>query len=78
MKKEIQEITMPFKWQGWDGIDILLNYYYDVTFTEDFGTFKKGDVFESIMVDYQNGFIESYDKEGNVLKTQKIKWFPID
>jgi hypothetical protein len=55
-----------------------MNFYFDVEFTEDFGAFKKDDVFESIMVDLQKGLIEAYDKDGKILKSQKMKCVPID
>jgi hypothetical protein len=78
MEKQIQEITIPFKWQGWDQCDILLNFYFTVEFTEDFGVFKKGETFESISVDYSKGLIEAYGEKGeSVIKTQQMKFFPI-
>jgi len=78
MEKQIQEITIPFKWQGWDQCDILFNFYMGVEFTEDFGVFKKGERFESISVDYSKGIIEAYEENGeSVIKTQKMKFLPI-
>lgn len=77
-EKEVQETIIPIKWKSWDEFDILANFYFGVTFTDDFGSFKKGEVFESIMVDLQKGVIESYDKEGNVLRSQKMKCVPIN
>jgi hypothetical protein len=78
MEKEIQEITIPFKWKGWDAGDVLFNFYFDVEFTEDFGVFEKGDNFESIAVDYGKGIIEAYGEKGeSVIKTQQMKFFPI-
>jgi hypothetical protein len=77
-EKEVTEEIIPFKWKGWDEFGILMNFYFDVEFTEDFGAFKKDDVFESIMVDLQKGLIEAYDKDGKILKSQKMKCVPID
>jgi len=59
---------------GWDMVDTLINNYYGVTFTEDFGAFKSGDEFSVITINYWDGIIDGYNKEGNeVLKTQKFK-----
>jgi hypothetical protein len=77
-EKEATEEIIPFKWKRWDEFDILMNFYFDVEFTEDFGAFKKDDVFKSIMVDLQKGLIEAYDKDGKILKSQKMKCVPID
>ena len=78
MVKEVTEEIIPFKWKRWDEFDTLMNFYFDVEFKEDFGAFKKDDVFESIMVDLQKGLIEAYDKDGKILKSQKMKCVPID
>ena len=68
--------TLPIKVSGgWDSIDTLAHFYYKVEFTEDFGVFKAGELFNSISVDYSNGVIEAYSEEkGNedqVVKRQK-------
>jgi hypothetical protein len=41
-----------------DKQDVLHNTYYDVEFLEDFGSFKKGEKFSSINVNYGSGVIE--------------------
>lgn len=33
---KIQEITIPFKWSGWDQQDVLVNTYYKSEFVGDF------------------------------------------
>ena len=71
-----QEKTIPFTWEGWDIQDTLMNSYYNVEFTEDFGVFKKGDKFSSICVAYDEGFVEAYDEDGQVLNTQKYTALP--
>ena len=78
MEKEVQEVIIPLKWNGWDEVDILMNIYYNVTFTGDFGVFKNEEKFTSVLVDYQKGVIEGYDDAGEVLKTQKFKCLPIE
>jgi hypothetical protein len=79
MEKEFQEVIIPFKWTGWNEMDILMNSYYNVTFTDDFGAFKKNDTFSSITVDYQKGLVEGYNDDGSeVTKSQKFKCTPIE
>ncbi len=76
MKKET---IIPITWKGWDTVDLLVNNYYDVTFTADFGVFLVGDEFGTITVDYGNGLIEGYNIDGSVvLKSQKFIGFPQD
>lgn len=57
----IIEKTIPFQWVGWDQHDVLFMAFYDVEFVEDFGIFKKGEKFDSISVNYGEGWIEAYD-----------------
>ena len=74
----VQEIIIPFKWSGWDTQDVLLNSYYEVEFTEDFGAFNKGDIFSSISVDYGKGVVEAYSEDGTeVVKKQMFIAKPI-
>ena len=69
-----QEKTLPFKWKDWDEQDVLFNSYYDVEFTEDFGSIKSGEKFSSIAVNYGEGWIEAYSEDGlEVLKRQNFK-----
>lgn len=78
-EKEVQETIIPFKWNGWDEVDILMNTYYGATFTEDFGSFKKDEKYSSILVDYQKGLVEGYNEEGTeVIRSQKFKCSPIE
>jgi len=78
-EKEVQELIIPIKWKSWDEFDILANFYFDVTFTNDFGNFKKGENFRSMLVDYQNGLVEGYSEDGKeVMKSQKFKCTPIE
>lgn len=76
MKKET---VLPLTWNGWDQADVMIFQFYDVEFTEDFGTFKKGDKFSSISVNYSSGILEAYDEFGQeVVKSQKMVFTPID
>lgn len=79
MSKTIhQEKTLPFQWTGWDMQDTLILSFYEVEFTEDFGSINKGDKFSSISVDYEKGIIEGYDEEGEkIIVAQKFIGTPV-
>lgn len=73
-----QEKVLPIQWGGWDEIDICFVSFYDVTFTDDFGVFKKGDTYSSVSVNYQEGVIEAYNEEGTeVIASQSFNAKPI-
>ncbi len=73
-----QEKVLPIQWSGWDEIDILFVSFYNVTFTDDFGVFKKGDTYSSVSVNYQEGVIEAYNEEGTeVIASQSFNAKPI-
>lgn len=78
MSDKKQEKVLPIQWEGWDEIDILLFSFYNVTFTDDFGVFKKGDTYSSVSVNYQEGVIEAYNEEGTeVIASQSFNAKPI-
>lgn len=73
-----QEKVLPIEWSGWDEIDILFVSFYNVTFTDNFGVFKKGDTYSSVSVNYQEGVIEAYNEEGTeVIASQSFNAKPI-
>ena len=73
-----QEKVLPIQWSGWDEIDILFVSFYNVTFTDNFGVFKKGDTYSSVSVNYQEGVIEAYNEEGTeVIASQSFNAKPI-
>lgn len=76
MSDKHKEKILPIEWVGWDEIDVNSYCFYDVTFTEDFGLFKKDENYTDIMVDNQNGILEAY-KNGEVVVSQKFKCIPI-
>ena len=67
------EIIFPLNWTAWDKQDELVNTYYDVTFTDDYGVFKKDEKFSSVTIDYAKGFIKAYSSDG--LTVEKIQNF---
>lgn len=78
MSDKKQEKVLPIQWEGWDEIDILFFSFYNVTFTDDFGVFKKGDTYSSVSVNYQEGVIEAYNEEGTeVIASQSFNAKPI-
>lgn len=78
MSDKKQEKVLPIQWEGWGEIDILLFSFYNVTFTDDFGVFKKGDTYSSVSVNYQEGVIEAYNEEGTeVIASQSFNAKPI-
>jgi hypothetical protein len=53
--------------------DNLLNQYYNVRFSKDFGKFKSGEKAEMITIDFMSGTVKSYDKSGKkMIKKQKF------
>lgn len=69
-----KEFIFPITWNNWDEYDVLIFQYYDVTFIEDFGMFKKGDFAKFLSVNYEKGIIEEYNEDGTkVMKTQLFK-----
>lgn len=78
MSDKKQEKVLPIRWGGWDEIDILFFSFYNVTFTDNFGVFKKGDTYSSVSVNYQEGVIEAYNEDGTeVIATQSFNAKPI-
>lgn len=53
-----------FDWNGWDIVDTMSFSFYNVKFHNDFGPFKAGIIYGSLIIDYGNAFIEAYDKDG--------------
>ena len=74
----IQEITLPIKWVGYDQHEEMIFSYYEAIFTEDFGIFKKDELFSVISVNHREGIIEAYDDtEMRILKTQEFVGKPV-
>lgn len=75
----MKEKILPIEWTGWDENDVLSHNYYVVTFLADFGTFKAGETFNCISVDYGKGIVEAYNEAGtDVVKSQKFIAAPIE
>jgi hypothetical protein len=66
------ETILPIEWKSWDQADELVHVYYNVTFTDSFGVFFKGENLTAITVDYSKGIIEATAEDGtSVLKKQQ-------
>ena len=64
-----------FDWDGWDQMEIMDFLFYNVKFVKDLGCFKKGEEFGSLILSYEKGIIEAYNKdETEVVKSQKFTW----
>lgn len=77
MEEKIKEIILPLEWSGWNEIDINAITVYNVTFTEDFGVFKKGENYDHLNIFFGDGFIE-YWKSEDINKVQHFKAVPIN
>lgn len=47
-----------FTWENWDLLDTAAFVFYDAELTEPVGKFKVGTKFSSIVIDYENSYIE--------------------
>ena len=62
-----------FFYKGWDeGNGPLSIQVYDVTWKKDFGPFKRNDLDDTILVDFEKGVIQSYNNNGDIVKSCKI------
>lgn len=46
-----------FDWKGWDQLDTMSFIFYNCVLIEDIGSFKKGEKFSSISIDYEKSLI---------------------
>lgn len=54
-----------FTWDGgWDQQDLMAFTFYNCQLVRDIGSYSKGDVIPTVGIDYANGTLEFYDKEG--------------
>lgn len=58
---------------SYNELDSLVISHIDCKFLEDFGPWKKDHQADSLLVNYEDGFIEEIDKEGILIKKCKIK-----
>ena len=72
-----KETIIPVEWTGWNEIDINAITIYNAKFTEDFGIFKKDEIYDHLNIFYDEGFIE-YWKSETVNKVQHFKAIPLD
>lgn len=56
-------MLIPITDDGWDSIDEMYLSLYDVEFTDDFGSFKKGEKFSILDIDFENGKLRAYDED---------------
>ena len=56
-----------FDWLEWDSWDLRHFLFMNCTLKQDIGALKKGTLIDLISVNYQNGELVTYDREGNEL-----------
>lgn len=61
-----------FNWDGYDQPGDWALQFYDVEFIKEIGPFKIGDKFDCVVIDFERGVMESYDREGKVLNTVEV------
>lgn len=61
-----------FDFDGWDG-DHSSMIYYDCILTRNIGKYKKGDSFNSISINNDEGILEIYEGDA-ILDTFKLKY----
>ena len=72
-----KESKLPISWESWDELNTCDLIFYDVYFEEDFGPIKAGEKFDSVSVNYGEGFLEAYGDEGQtVVHTVKFDLVP--
>lgn len=59
----MNEITKLFRYKSWDGLDDLVNGYYNCTLKESIGDAPAGSKWEQIVVDLENGHLELINGE---------------
>lgn len=57
-----------FDWEDWNNLDTAAFQFIDCTIKEDFGPLKKGETYQSISVDFENGFLEAFNEEKPLIK----------
>lgn len=71
-----RETIIPVEWTGWNEIDINSITIYEAKFVEDFGIFKKDEVYPHLNIYYGQGFIE-YCRSEDDIKIQHFIAVPI-
>ena len=56
-----------FDWLEWDELDVGHFLFMNCTLKQDIGALEKGMLVDSISVNYQNGELIVFDREGNEL-----------
>lgn len=73
-----KEVVIPILWKGIDINGPGQFQFYNVSFTEDFGPFKKNEFIDTLYMDHEKGLVEQYDDEGNVVKGCRVKYTVVE
>lgn len=67
MEERQKEPKLPLTWSNWEDLEPCLTQFYNVIFEDNFGSINTGDCFDSVAVNYWEGWLEAYGDEGIVL-----------
>lgn len=71
-----KETIIPITWFGWDEIDVMAVMFYNVTFLEDWGHYKKGQEIDKLYYSQDKGIVE-YNVDGEEVKVTNVKLVPV-
>ena len=64
---------LPFTYSGQNEIHKQLHEFDDVEFTQDWGIFKKGEKYDSVDINTEDGELRAFDDEARQVAMQFIK-----
>lgn len=70
-------IPLPFESTCIDTVDKYCEMAFTVTFTEDFGKFKKGEKVSALLIDWEGGVLEAQNDKGRTYKKQLFGMTPL-
>jgi hypothetical protein len=71
-----KDTLLPITFTNYDPVSDHAIQLYNATFLEDWGPFKKGEVVECLVNDFEDGWVASYDQGGKELVRVNVKLMP--
>ncbi len=65
--------TALFDWSVWDCVEDTLLQFYGCTLKVPIGSRKVGDLVSIIVVDFEHGILQVFDKERDLLSEHKVR-----
>lgn len=62
-----------FEWSDWDSVDTFCMTFYRCILKVDIGTYPKGSIIPSIMIDFGQSLMVFYNNEGNETSLFNLK-----